>query len=179
MSRWSSAQLKGLNLLVPGVGLVLLGQVGVGLVTGLVTTVLVALTLAAYLLIPLEFHPTVRGLLAGAAGGAYLGVQVRLGSAMRREQVSEARESRNARLREATALLDAGRAEEALAILLPLQRDLESDLHVLYRVAQALTAAGRDDAARMAWEALAAQDRHRLYAAFWRPRLTNAAAAQE
>jgi hypothetical protein len=171
--------LKLLNLLVPGIGLILAGRVWLGLAAGLVTTVLVATTIAAFLLFPDDFDPVTRGLVAGGAGGAYLGVQIRLVVVLREVRHAARRESRNTCLQRAAELVDAGAPEQALALIEPLYARDSSDLHVIYRRAQALTAAGRHDDAILAWRELAERDRHRLYAVFWRSALAKYADAQD
>lgn len=160
-ARWA----PWLNLVLPGGGLVLLGSPWAGWLVGVVCAACANLAVVATLLLPDEFPPAVRNLVLGLAGGCYVGAQVRLRQTRRAQRARAERAWRRAVLAETQRWLSHGEAERALAAIAPLAERAGEDVLVAYRLAQALTAAGRVGAARAAWRRVRALDRHGLYRA--------------
>lgn len=156
------------NLVLPGAGLILLGDVWLGFVVGVLFLAGANLAIAATLLIPDEFTPTWRGLCIGLACGAYFGAQVRLTGAVRRHGRQQVDAHRRAVLQAAVTALEADAPEQALSEIEALGDARNRDLVVAYRYAQALTASGKVDRARTAWETVRKLDRHHLYRTFIR-----------
>lgn len=152
-----------LNLVLPGGGLVLLGEIGGGLLVGLLFTACTGFALLSTLLFPDDYPRAVTVLGIGLAAGSYVGAQVRLSQALRRQAAAQAARRRASQLRLACECLQRGDPAGALAALEPLVDSARTDLLVAYRLAQALSAAGDDAGAAAAWEQVRALDRHGLF----------------
>ncbi len=155
--------LRGANLAVPGGGLVLGGDMVGGVAVGVAFTLAACSAIAVTLLFPDDVSPLWRGVLIGAAGGAYVGAQFRLEvwlvHAIRRAR----RDRRDAALRavvEALRVHDVARAREALGPVLDL---VEEDLLTAYRAARVFELAGEASAATSAWEHVRRLDRRHIY----------------
>lgn len=152
-----------LNLIVPGIGMVLVGNPVQGLIIGLCVAVLVNLALWAVLIIPADFERVEQGTLIGVAAGAYVGAQLRLAFVTQRQR----RAGRQDRRREVLELVrqrlrarDFAGAREALAAL---PDPLADDLLTALRRAQIFTGLGDEPRARAAWEQVRRLDHQRLY----------------
>lgn len=152
-----------LNLLVPGAGVVLIGRAWLGLLIGIVFAVLFNGAIVAVGLIPDEVGLTARRLLVLGAAASYILAQFVMTRVVRRHRQAIEASTRFTALRQAQQALVAGDAAGAWAALGPLLPLAETDLHVAYRVAQALSASGDAAAAAAAWEHLRALDRHHVY----------------
>ena len=157
--RWAA----GVNLLLPGGGLILLGALWSGLLGGLLWTACANFAVLAVLLFPDDFSPTTQALGIGLAAGAYVGAQWRLVAQVcdLRAQASAARRRRT--LWQARDCLARGEAARAVETLRPLADEAAHDLLVAYQWAQALTAAGDAARARAAWQHVRRLDRHGIY----------------
>lgn|GEM_PF-1150413 len=151
------------NLLLPGSGLILCQELWSGLLVGLVFAFSANFAVAAIWLFPDDFGGGWRELLVGMAGGSYAGAQLRLRHEIRVRRAAGVAERRRQALAQAQERLAAGDAAGALACLEVLAPLAEKDLLVAYRLAQALTAAGRVAEARAAWRLVRRLDRHGLY----------------
>jgi hypothetical protein len=151
------------NLVVPGGGLILIGHETLGVLIGVLFTLSAGYALAATLLFPDDTSTTWRGLGIGVALGTYIGAQIRYAQTVRYEADQAFGDLRRSALGAARRALDAGRADEAWALLQPLLPQVETDLLVAYRVAQVLTARGDGGAALRAWRRVGRLDRHRIY----------------
>jgi len=154
---------RAANLLVPGGGLILVGQVAGGVIVALLFALLANLSAAATLLFPDDVPALWRAGLLGVTAGVYLGAQVRLAQTLREGRTRARLERRNQALRLAREHLLRGEAQAAWEVLQPVLDLADSDLLVAYRAAQVLTACGDAQAARQAWERLRRIDRHRIY----------------
>lgn len=153
------------NLILPGAGLILLGRVWSGLFRGVVFAVCANLVILALFIIPAEVSRGLQALIVGVTVGVYVGAQLRYAHALR-ERHDEARAAeRRTRLESARRYLAEGDAIAALESLVPIADDAEHDLVVAFRLAQALTAAGDVDSARVAWRRVRQLDRHGIYRA--------------
>ncbi|QOJ14108.1 MAG: hypothetical protein HRU75_05430 [Planctomycetia bacterium] len=131
-----------LNLLLPGVGLVLIGALWRGVLIGLTIAALANATLAFALLIPDEIPTAGFVALLVATGTAYAAAQVwvvRVAGVVQRSETQTFRAEVLARVAEH---LGAGDGRAALAALAPLCSSADSDLLIAVRYAQALQAAG-------------------------------------
>lgn len=152
-----------LNLLVPGAGLILLGDVAAGLAFCLLFAILLNLCLAGWLLIPDEVPPPWRITSLAVATGTCALAQLRCAHRLRWER--EQREARRRRevLADVQRLAAEGRVAEAWERLEPLAALSDRDLLIAWRVAQVLTAKRDVEAALAAWQRLRRLDRHHLY----------------
>ena len=153
-----------LNLLVPGVGLILTGQVGLGVGIAAAFAILANLAIVADFIAPADFGTTTRAWINGLALGVYFGAQVRLAREIRHRRQRQQDDERKRILRRANELLLAGDAEAAWEALLPIADQAEHDLVVAVRVAQVLLAKG-DPGAAGAWAHVRRLDRHQIYRA--------------
>ena len=152
-----------LNLLIPGVGIILLGRVAIGLLVGLIFVLCVNYALWATLLIPDEFPSWARGLGIGLAGGTYVGAQLRLAQTVRSRDRQRRAALRRQALNAAREALRLGDSAAALEALGPVRAHAEHDLLIAYRLAQLYTGAGDVAQALAAWQRVRALDRHRIY----------------
>lgn len=151
------------NLLVPGAGIVLLGDVWQGLVGGVAFALCANAALWLVLLIPDEFSGTTQALALGAAAGTYLGAQLRFAQTVRSRERAWQSGVRRGALWAARECLDRRDFAGALAALEPIRVAAARDLLVAYRVAQTLTGLKDADAALAAWRQVRALDRHHVY----------------
>jgi hypothetical protein len=157
--RWAA----GVNLLLPGGGLILLGAVGSGLLAGTLFIACANFALAAVLLFPDDFSDTTQALGIGLAAGAYVGAQVRVTTQVRRLRAEGTAARRRRALWAARDCLARGDAAAAVDVLRPLVEAEAQDLLVTYQWAQSLTAAGDATRARDAWQQVRRLDRHGIY----------------
>jgi hypothetical protein len=152
-----------LNLLLPGGGLILVGATGSGLLIGLVFAACANFALAAPLLFPDDFPRPAQ--LAGVVltAAMYLLAQARLAQSVRDLRRKSQAAVRRRVLAQTQELLARGDAAGALAAILALVDTDHDDLLVVFRLAQALTAAGDVTAARAAWLRVRELDPHGLY----------------
>jgi len=153
----------GLNLVIPGLGIILIGRTGAGLVVGLLFAACANLAIWAAVLIPDEFSPSLRALLIGLAGGMYFGAQLRFAQTLREVRQAEQAKRRQEVLREVFACLQQCDYAGALRAIAPLRDRAANDLLVAYRLAQILTGLNEVDAALRAWRQVRALDRHHIY----------------
>ncbi len=151
------------NLLVPGSGLILLGDVLTGLVFCLLLTIVANLCLAGWLLIPDEVPPPWRITALIVAAGTYALAQLRCAHRLRRERQQREVLRRREVLAAVQQLLIQDQPARAWELLQPLAGLAEDDLLVAWRVAQVLTAKRDVEAALAAWQRLRRLDRHHLY----------------
>jgi hypothetical protein len=163
MNRTAEGWARGINLLVPGAGMILAGSVITGLLAGLLFAACANFAVVAVLLFPDDFSGTMQALAIGLAAGAYFGAQVRLAAQIRARRAAAAASFRRRVLSQSQELLVRGEAAGAVDALQPLVAEAGHDLLVAYRLAQALTAAGDAPAARAAWQRVRELDRHGLY----------------
>lgn len=152
-----------LNLVVPGVGFVLIDQMLSAIVIGLLATVAFNAAVVFGLIAPEALSGGLRGLILGTAGGVYIGVQIRFAHCVRVQRAAMAAARHRAALGAARAALEAGDAEAAWSALEPIADDAADDLLIAVRVAQVLTAKGDWLSARQAWDRVARLDRHGIY----------------
>ncbi len=143
--------------------MILLVVVGGGLLAGVLFAACTGFALLAILLFPDDFPRPATILGIGLAAGSYVGAQLRLLRAVRRQAARSAAESRAARLRAARECLERGDPAGALTALEPLVDSAPTDLLVAYRLAQALSAAGDECGAALAWRQVRTLDRHGLF----------------
>jgi len=151
------------NLLVPGSGLILHGDVLTGLVFCLLLTIVANLYLAGWLLIPDEVPPRWRLTALIVAAGTYALAQLRCAHRLRRERRHRELLQRREVLAAVQRLLIQDQPARAWELLQPLAGLAEDDLLVAWRVAQVLTAKRDVEAALAAWQRLRRLDRHHLY----------------
>ena len=154
-----------LNLVVPGLGIILVGPVWSGLLVGVLFAACANFALWATLLIPDEFSPWIRGLGIGIAGGTYLGAQLRLAQAVRERQRQQQAQGRRTALAAVRECLQRNDYLGALRAITPVRDSGTHDLLVAHRVAQILTGLKRPDAALAAWQRLRELDHHGIYSA--------------
>ena len=165
MSDRSAVRAWGLNLFVPGAGLILSGRLWLGVAVGLLFALAANLAVLSALVVPDDVPGWVRiGLLTGS-GAIYVLAQWLLAQRLRGHQRGAADAARRRALAAVVMALDRGEPERALAALEPLRPLAECDLVIAYRWAQVLTVARDVPAARDAWQRVAALDRHRIYRA--------------
>lgn len=163
-SKAASRRARVLNLIAPGVGLILVGSTGLGVAIALGFAVLANLAIVADFVAPDDFGTTARAWLNGLALGVYFGSQVRLAGEIRRRREAQQDTERKRILRQANELLLSGDAEAAWDVLLPIAEQAEHDLVVAVRVAQVLLAK-QDPGAAAAWALVRRLDRHQIYRA--------------
>lgn len=151
------------NLLLPGGGLILLGELSSGLLVGVAFAACANFALLAVLLFPDDFGPSLHALGIGVAGGGYVGAQIRMAQTVRglRERVMTLERRRV--LWTVRGLCERGEYSAALQVITPLSRRVPDDVLVAYRVAQILSEAGTVHAARAAWQRVRQLDRHGVY----------------
>ena len=154
---------RWINLLVPGGGLILIGNGFSGVLIAVLFTLSTSFALAAILLFPDDVPRTWRGLALGIAVGTYLGAQWRYAQTVRYRADQAFWDVRKETVRQARQALLEGRGAEAWDILQPLKNDVEVDLALAYLVAQVLTQTGDESGARTAWRRVKRLDRHRIY----------------
>ena len=152
-----------LNLLVPGAGVILVGSVWAGLLTGLAFVLCANYALWATFLIPDEFSRWSQALGIGVAAGTYFGAQVRLAQAVRGRERRQQADARRAALSAAQACLLQADHAGALDALKPVRDLAGSDLLIAYRTAQAHAGVRDTEAARAAWRRVRELDRHHVY----------------
>jgi len=152
-----------LNLLVPGAGLIVSGSRLAGSVLALLFTLCACGAIAANYLFPDDFSQRWRLLLAGAAGGVWVGTQLRLAQLLSEGRFEAHLAERRAALRQAHQLLAAEKLDEAWRVISEIAHLASSDLLVAYRMAQIATARGDAAAAREAWQRVRTLDTHRIY----------------
>ncbi len=157
-----------LNLLLPGGGLILCGYATQGLVGGLVFAACANFALAAVLLFPDDFAAPVRAAAIALAACGYVGLQWGQLRAEYARQRRDAAERRARTLRAVQKFLAAGDSGSARSALESLAQEWPDDLHVAYRLAEVLSAAGDVVAARAAWRHLRTLDRDGIYRSQWR-----------
>ena len=157
--RWAT----WLNLVLPGGGLVLVGAWASGVLGWLLWAVSLNLAIASTLLFPDDFAPRARALIIGVAAASYVAAQLRMAQAARRLRYEAALAERRAVLQGAGARREDGDAAGAVALLQSLAQEFPRDLLVLYRLAEALGAAGDVHGAADAQRRLRAVDRHGIY----------------
>ena len=159
----TQAGLWPLNLLVPGAGLIVAGSPLAGSVLAILFTLCACGAIAANYLFPDDFSQRWRLLLAGAAGGVWVGTQLRLAQVLREGHFQAQLAERRTALRQAHQLLAAEKYDEAWQAISRIAHLAHSDLLVAYRMAQIATARGDVAAARAAWHHVRKLDTHRVY----------------
>jgi hypothetical protein len=151
------------NLLLPGGGLILVGELSSGLLVGIAFAACANFALLATLLFPDDFGSSLHALGVGVAGGSFVGAQIRMAQTVRglRERASTL--ERRQILWTVRGLCERGEYGAALQVITPLSRRLPDDELVAYRVAQILSEAGTVRAARAAWQRVRQLDRHGVY----------------
>lgn len=154
---------RGINLLVPGAGLILIGGVLSGTLIALLFAASANLALLATLVMPDDVPRVWRGLAIGIACGTYLGAQIRFAQTLRElnRQVQDA--VRDAALRAISEHLVRGDADAAWEAAGPIRDLADDDLLAAYRLAQVLTIRGDARAARRYWKQLERLDHHHIY----------------
>ena len=152
-----------LNLVVPGVGLVLTGHLTSGWIVGVIFAAAANCAIIGGLIMPDDVSPSWVGLAIGVTGGAYAGAQIRLAQSLREDRLTQRIALRHEALRRVRTALEAHDPETAWRALQPIQDLAADDLLVAYRLAQVLTAREDVDNATAAWEHLRRLDRHRIY----------------
>ncbi|TWT42217.1 hypothetical protein RAS1_33470 [Phycisphaerae bacterium RAS1] len=155
--------IRGLNLVVPGAGLVLLGEPGVGVLLGLLFGGLLNVLIASTLIFPDELSTLTTAVAAIGAAAVYVFAQRRLPRAATRATLALLAAQRRSALRHAADCIERGRAADALAALAPLAALRAHDLLVAYRYAQAVSLTEDAGAAREAWRCLRRIDLHKVY----------------
>lgn len=159
-----AAVAQWVNTFAPGVGLILLRRVWMGLIVSALFTLFANVVVLAVFLLPDEFNAWTAGLSIGLTGGTYVGAQVRLVMVVREARRKRAAEKRRRVLGRVLELMRDGEARAALRELSVLEHLWETDLLVAYRVAQLLSAAADEEAgARRAWQRVRRLDKHRIY----------------
>lgn len=156
---WPSA----VNLLLPGGGLILLGEVASGLLVGIAFAACANFALLAVLLFPDDFGRSLEALGIGVAGGSYFGAQLRMAQTVRGLRERALTAERRRILWTVRGLCARGQYGEALKVISPLSTREPDDVLVAYRVAQILSEAGTVHAARAAWQRVRELDRHGVY----------------
>jgi hypothetical protein len=154
-----------LNLLIPGAGVILLGDIWSGLLGGLVFVLSANYALWATLLIPDEFPAWASTLGIGIAAGSYLAAQFRLAQTVRGREREQRAVFRRTALEAVRICLAHSDFAGALAALEPVCDLAGRDLLVAYRLAQSHTGLHDVEAARLAWRRVQALDRHHIYRA--------------
>lgn len=154
-----------LNTLVPGAGVISLGETLNGLLLGLSFTLLCNWWIWATWILPDEFAPGARILLGACTALIYLAVQLAAARVLRRNAAGRATEARRRALSTSKRLLAQDDPRGAWTALLPVVHHADHDVLIAYRAAQVLTAAGDATRARRAWERVRALDRHHVYRA--------------
>lgn len=153
----------GLNLVLPGGGLILLGATGIGLLFGAAFILLLNLALLAVFITPDDFATAGCAAAVGAVVLSYAAAQFGMAAHLRRFREEQALAERRRVLREIERLAAAGDAAAALGLLETLAGADCADLALAYTRATLLAALGRGDEARSAWEHLRRIDRHGIY----------------
>lgn len=159
----ATTRARWLNLLVPGAGLILTGNVAGGLAIGLSFAVAATLAVIASLIIPADFSPRGRILIIVVAAVAYIAAQFLLERSIRSNAHRDAEARRKQHLGQAAARFQAGDIDGAWAALQPLASRLDHDLLIAVRWAQVLERLGDAGEIASAWERVRALDRHRIY----------------
>lgn len=154
---------RWINLLVPGGGLIAIGEVWTGVVVALFFAVSANAAIAARLLLPDEFSPWLAGLCIGVAAGTYIGAQFRLAHTVRERRRAAEQEQRRAALTAVCDRLERGDGDGALEALEPLRSAGGQDLLVAFRLAQVLTLKRDVSPALEAWQQVRILDRHHVY----------------
>lgn len=152
------------NLLLPGLGLVLLDAIIFGTAVALSYIVVLNGTLAVLLLIPDDVPQAVELVLIGTVCAVHISGQFALRAVARSRGRDRIRERRVALVAHANQLLQDDRGPEALSALLPIAGDAESDLDVAYCLALAFTQTEDRPAACEAWERVRRVDQDGIYA---------------
>ena len=159
---WRINLAAGLNLLVPGAGIILLGRTWVGLLIGVLFLTCANFALWTTLLIPDDYSPWLRGLGIGLAGGTYIGAQMRLTQTVRQQRHQIQSKLRHMALSTVRECLQREDYAAALKAIAPVRGHGNNDLLVAHRLAQILTGLNHADALA-AWRHLRTLDRHRFY----------------
>ena len=154
---------RWINLLVPGGGLIAIGDVWTGVVVALLFALSANGAIAARLLIPDEFSSWLAGLCIGVAGGTYIGAQFRIAHTVRERRREAGLKQRREALAAVSERLERGDGDGALEALTPLRIAADQDLLVAYRLAQVLTMKRDVSAALEAWQQVRVLDRHHVY----------------
>lgn len=152
-----------MNLLVPGAGLVLLGEPAIGVLLGLLYAALLNLLIASCLIFPDELSSSTTLIATIGAAAVYVFAQRRLPAAESRTAMMRITAQRRAALKTAAECIQRGDGLGARAALLPIADRAEDDLLLAYRMAQAASLCGDAAAAREAWRRVRKLDRHRIY----------------
>jgi hypothetical protein len=152
-----------INLVVPGGGLILIGNVGSGVLIAVLFTLSASFAMTAAWLFPDDVSRVWRGLSIGIALGTYLGAQLRYAQTVRLQADQAFWDLRREKMRTVRLALSEGRIEDAWLGLRPLMNDAETDLPLAFLVAQVLTLKGDGAAALNAWRHVRRLDRHRVY----------------
>jgi hypothetical protein len=163
--------MAALNLILPGAGLIALGEIASGLLIGVAFTACANYALLATLIVPDVYSRPLQLLGIGFTIGTYFGAQLRYTLRARRSARSTLARQRRAILTAVQEHMAAQDWNAALVALKPLAEQAPDDLFVNYRVAQILTAAGTGRAADTAWRRLQRLDRRGLYREIVRERL--------
>jgi len=159
----SVADSRWVNLLIPGGGLILIGDCAYGVLAALLFTLAASLLLAGAYLFPDDVSRLWRALALGGVIGAYGGAQIRYAQTVRLQAEQAFWDLRSAALKRVRRALAAGRADEAWTELTPMMREAETDLLIAYLAAQVLTRRKDGFAALNAWRRVRRLDRHRIY----------------
>lgn len=151
-----------LNLVVPGAGLILVGRVLIGWALALAFAITANLAVFVLYIIPAEVNNGVRAAFIGSAAVLYIAAQGLFATAARYGFQAAVDTRLRSALVAANRFIADGDLRAALRALQDLPPPLESDLLVVLRVAQVLTALGDHSAAQAACERLRQLDRHGL-----------------
>src|SRR5262245_2262934 len=129
-SRWPTiaSAAQWINLLLPGGGLICVGDIAGGLALGLLFTVCASLAVTASLIVPDDFTLASRNLTIIAAALVYVLSQFVFAQSLRSATRRQAAEQRRACLAQVTEHLAGGQPSAAAAALAPLRSHIEGDL---------------------------------------------------
>lgn len=162
-----------LNYVVPGAGLILLGNAVYGLILGVLFILGANAAVTLTVLFPDQLRvwgpdyagwtPWAQGIAFGITIGAYLRAQWRFRTVVGEQQQAEQRAQRDQALATAAAALQADDPAAAVLALEPIAAASPDDLAVVVRLADAYTAAGRYHQAMQQWEHVRSLDSHGIY----------------
>lgn len=152
-----------LNILLPGVGVVLTGSIVSGLTVGLLVTAALNFIIWGLWLTPASTAAWMIGVAVAGAAGGFAAAQVQLAQALRLRDGQAAASRRRKLLAEICGHIERGAYEAAAPLAVDLAKDDGHDLHAAFRVAQVLTRVGWADSARSACQRLRVLDIHHVY----------------
>ena len=151
------------NLLIPGGGLIMVGNEILGVLVAVLFTASASYAIAAWLLFPDDTTGAWRSLILGIALGTYVGSQIRYAQTVRHQRDLSAAAIRRSALRDCQVAMRENRLDDAWNAISRVATLADVDLAVAYRIAQVQSARGDEAEARRAWTRLRRLDRHRIY----------------